>query len=746
MDQEQVIKTKKIRIFGMVQGVGFRPLVFRLAVKYGINGFVRNTGGIVEITAQAPERRISEFLLELKENGSEVYEIVNLEVQEIGSDEFREFQILDSGEDLEVSIIPPDLPVCRTCQKELETGSDRRYQNPFISCTACGPRYTILEALPYDRHTTSMSNFPMCKECTKEYTDIRSRRFHAQTISCNDCGPYLILNQLKDKAALEEAVTIIKNGGILAVKGIGGFHFVCSPFLEETVLNLRRLKGREEKPFAVMFADIDSAAEYCMISKEERDLLLSKARPIVLLYRKNKPMAEAVNRGEIYWGVFLPYTPLQILLTKNCGPLIMTSGNQSGRPIIKDEDKIQNIHSPYLSGVLYNKRKIVRSVDDSVAKIIDQKPQLIRRSRGYVPYPIYISGGKKDTEIFAAGGDLKAAFCFCRKGSAVVSQYFGDLEEVSVMEEYKSSCRDLARLFHMDPKLVVCDLHPNYHSALFANTLGLPVLKVQHHHAHIASVMAEQDLNGPVIGVAFDGTGYGCDGNIWGGEFLVCGGAEFNRAAHLMYTSILGGDRSMRDGKKTAGCFLIEAGLSQEIRDDRLELMKAALDYKVNTVLTSSMGRLFDAVSSILGICQENRYEGICAAMLEKEAVMAEKNHIKPERLFFQIAIKNKKIEIDPQPIIRDLIQFRKTVSAASLALGFHYAVSDMVLQVCSIIREEQGIYTVALSGGVFQNTLLTNRTLNLLRKNGFYVYINQAVPPNDGSISLGQTYIGLMS
>lgn len=746
MDKEQVI-TNRIRIFGMVQGVGFRPLVFRNALKYEIKGTVRNIGGIVEIIAQASMDKLEAFLTEFSGDGGKDYEIVNLETEEMKTEVlFMDFKILTSGTDQEISIIPPDLPICENCQKELFKDSNRRYGNPFISCTSCGPRYTILKSLPYDRHTTSMKDFSMCPSCRKEYTNAGSRRFHAQTISCNDCGPYVILNGLVKEEALLEAERILKSGGILAVKGIGGYHFVCSPFLEETVMNLRRLKGREEKPFAVMFEAMDSIEEYCFVSQEERKLLRSKARPIVLLYQKEKKMAQAVNKGGVYCGAFLPYTPLQILLTKSCGPLIMTSANLSGKPVMKAEDEIFQIHSPFLNGVLYHKRRILRSVDDSVAKVIDHKPQIIRRSRGYVPYPVFLSHKSMDGEIFAAGGDLKAAFCLYKKGSAVVSQYFGDLEEQSVLEEFKSSHEDLMRLFHMNPSLAVCDLHPNYHSASYAKNLGLPVLGVQHHHAHIASVMAEHDLSGPVIGIAFDGTGYGCDGNIWGGEFLICEAAGFKRAAKLSYTPMLGGDSSMRDGKKTATCFLLQAGLTDEVQDARLELISAALRHKVNTVLSSSMGRLFDAVSSILGICQENRYEGECAAMLEKEAVLAVRKRIEPVKLSFSIHEESGIIEIDTEQLLKSLTTLRKTAGRSALALGFHYATADAVLEVSNRLRIREGISTVALSGGVFQNTVLTERVLKLLREDGFQVFVNLAVPPNDGCISLGQTYIGLMS
>ena len=840
--------TEKIKVYGIVQGVGFRPLVYRIAKKHKICGTVRNVGGFVEIIAQGTESTLSDFIGELKDcNNSGGCEIIKLEteviqvnvkedIQEVVQDKtqeniqkkvqvniqediFTDFTIIGSEISEETSIIPPDLPVCSNCVEELYEGSDRRFQNPFISCMSCGPRYTIIEELPYDRQNTTMIDFMMCDSCRAEYIAPDSRRFHAQTISCNDCGPYLIFhdakeentsnyrieekhfvndkmeekylvnNRMKEKhhvndrqkekinidvkqnerggaerkidrdlynqEALEKAVSILQSGGILAVKGIGGYHFVCSPFTEETVNNLRILKGREEKPFAVMFPGIQEIEQYCVVSDEERALLQTNARPIVLLYQKNTSMAPSTNKGSIYCGAFLPYTPLQLLLTGQCGPLIMTSANSSDQPIIREDHVILALTSPYLDGVLYNTRRIIRSVDDSVAKIIDGKPQLIRRSRGYVPYPVFINQERSLTKlnspklpkhkmIFAAGGDLKGVYCLYKNGKAVLSQYFGDLEEVSVLEEYRKSIQDLKELLRIRPELAVCDLHPNYHSVHFAKTLGIPLLQVQHHHAHIASVIAEHDLKGKVIGVAFDGTGYGTDGNIWGGEFLVCEGANYIRAAHLSYTPVLGGDQSMKDARKTATCHLINSGLEEFVRDDRKEVIETALMHRVNTVLTSSMGRLFDAVSSLLNISQEDRYEGECAALLEREAVLAKRNHVKPEKLNFAISQKHEIMELDPKPLFEAICNLRDISNIGSLALGFHYAVAEAVGDICENLRNRCHCNTVALSGGVFQNTILTEQTLKVLRNKNFEVYGNMAVPPNDGGICLGQTYLAL--
>ncbi len=740
--------TKKITVWGAVQGVGFRPFVFLLAKKHNIVGSVKNHGGLVEIIVQGTQGNVDAFLKALKAADCANCELTRLEAEDTAFSGFDDFKIIESDANDQTAIVPPDLAVCPDCQRELYDSADRRFGNPFISCMSCGPRYSIIKSLPYDRENTSMDDFSMCGACKAEYTLPQNRRFYAQTISCNDCGPYLICEsggvRLEEKAALTKAADIIKGGGIVAVKGIGGYHFCCSPFKEETVLNLRELKGREQKPFAVMFGDIDSVRQFCTVSEADEKLLKSAARPIVLLAASGKAMAYQTAKASFYCGAFLPYTPLQMLLVRACGPLIMTSANISDSPIIKDDADMLSVNSPLLGGVLYHEREICRSVDDSVVKVTAGELQMIRRSRGYVPYPVFLNSGDQNIQIFAAGGDLKAAFCLYKDTNAVVSQYFGDLANSAVADEYQNSVSDLSRLLSIRPQLAVCDLHPRYHSAGFAKTLGIPLLYAQHHHAHIASVMAEHNIEGKVIGVAFDGTGYGTDGNIWGAEFLICEGAHFLRAAHMRYTPIIGGDISMKDAKKTAACFLTDAGLNRYIDDDRKDIIAAAIGAGVNTVLSSGMGRLFDAISSILGIKHQNSYEGECAAALEAQAALAITNNTVPQKLKFTIEDNADIITIDPRPVLEDICEARECASVGAIALGFHMAVSDMIADVCRRIRERQGINTVAISGGVFANTVLTERTLTLLRRDGFNVYRNVLLPPNDGAISLGQTYIGL--
>ncbi len=748
--------TLKINVYGIVQGVGFRPLVYHMAKKEGLKGTVRNVGGYVEIIAQGEKGAVGRFLTVLSESKDLGYEIIKLEKEELSFLELNDFLILKSGDFGEASVIPPDLPVCPTCQKELLNPSDRRYHNPFISCMSCGPRFTIMERLPYDRDQTTMVDFTMCSLCNEEYTSPESRRFHAQTISCNDCGPSLFYRdrlegeeELFEEEAFEKAVSVILEGKIVAVKGIGGYHLVCSPFREDTVNKLRNLKGREEKPFAVMFPSISEIKKYCRVTKEEISLLESRPRPIVLLQREGDYMAYSTNRGSMYCGAFLPYTPLQIMLTRRLGPLIMTSANRSSQPIIREEESMMSLLSKELQGVLYNKRRIHRSVDDSVAKIMDGKPQLIRRSRGYVPYPVFLST-KEDQEkkaeepcIFAAGGDLKAAFCFYEKGSAVVSQYFGDLEESQVMEEYENSFVDIKELFRFQPELAVCDLHPNYHSTRYARSLKLPFLEVQHHHAHIASVMAEHHLEEPVIGVAMDGTGYGTDGTIWGGEFLICQDSEFIRAGHISPFPILGGDKSMREAWKTAICCLAHWDLQEYITDDRSNLILPALQHGINVIKSSSAGRLFDAASSVLSIAQENSYEGECASLFEKSGLSAIQRQIRPIPVPFAISKVGNVWELDPKTAFAVLCEGRGKVDVRALSLGFHIGFANGIVSVCEKLRAQHGISTVCLSGGVFQNTVLTEHAVRFLREKGFQVYMNLSVPPNDGGISLGQVYLG---
>ena len=791
-------KTVKLKIWGIVQGVGFRPFAAKLADRLGMKGEVLNIGGLVDIALTDTPERIEAFVEALKREKPLPAEIVHIKIEETEFREFSGFTILDSAEgDDEAAMIPADLSICPECLAELQDPENPRYLHPFISCMACGPRYTIIDRIPYDRDNTTMIDFPMCEFCHGEYTNRVDRRYHAQTISCHDCGPMLEYRLSKNRGAgkassigiiglnaeekvmeravepVLQALALIHDGKIIALKGVGGYHFVCSPFDEEAVKNLRRLKIREEKPFAVMFRDMEQIREYCHVNAEEERLLLSRARPIVLLERK-RPQ-EGANRREIspevyktsrFIGAFLPSMGVQHMLVDWSGPLIMTSGNLSDMPIIKDDEEMfalqdrldrESDGENLLAAVFYNKRRIRVRLDDSVARIIDGQPQMIRRSKGYAPVPLYINNGlSKNDMVFAAGGQLKSSFSLSKGPFAYVSQYFGDLDTREAEAIYEENAERMAELFRIRPGLAVCDLHPLYFTTKFAEQYaqkhGIELLKVQHHHAHTASVMAEHDLQGPVIGVSFDGTGYGTDGAIWGGEFLICRDADFRRAGHLEYVSMLGGDSSMKEGWKSAFSYIyhyhslddrrLEIG---EPEDPRWPTVKAGLSHGINTIESSSMGRLFDAMAAFTGIHDYNRYEGECAIMLENAAAEALDKGSEPWEMVFDIMDSDSGILISAGPVFKRAEKaLADGIESGRIALGFHYAVADMILRVCRIIRRHESIDTVALSGGVFQNKILMERALALLRSDGFRPYYNISVGPNDGGVCLGQNYIGM--
>lgn len=797
-------KTVKIKLWGIVQGVGFRPFVAKLADRNGMKGEVLNIGGLVDIVLTDTPNRIEAFIKALKEEKPVPAEIVHVKIEELELREFSSFTILDSDEgDDEAAMIPGDLSICPDCLAEMQDPQNPRYMHPFISCMVCGPRYTIIDRVPYDRENTAMFAFTMCEFCHGEYTNREDRRYHAQTISCHDCGPMLeykiedlheaasvgMIGIQADEKIMERAVTpvalaaiLVLSGRIIALKGVGGYNLVCSPFIEEAVINLRRLKQREEKPFAVMFRDIDQIREYCLVSEEEEELLLSSAKPIILLERKQKEFQNEERRNqydrkeicsEVYKtsrfiGAFLPSMGVQYMLINICGPLIMTSANLSDMPIIKDDEEMFALQEglerepngdKLLSAVFYNDREIRVRLDDSVARVIDGQPQMIRRSKGYAPVPLYIANQlTKQDMILATGGQLKSAFSLSKGPFAYVSQYFGDLDSREAGKIYEDNIERMKELFRMKPKLVVSDLHPLYSTTVYAERYaqmqGIEHLKVQHHHAHVASVMAEHNLQEPVIGVSFDGTGYGTDGAIWGGEFMICSDTDFQRAGHLEYIKMLGGDSSMKEGWKSAFSYLYHYRKQSELsglpsvlpepEDARWATVKAGLEHGINTISSSSMGRLFDGMAAFAGIHDYNRYEGECAIMLENAAAEAVNDGLEHWEMAFDV-LWDKDLIISAKPVfLRTEEALRQGIHKGRIALGFHHAVADMIAEVCGLIRKAEGHNTVALTGGVFQNKILMERTLALLRSKNFRPFYNVSVSPNDGGICLGQNLIGM--
>lgn len=736
--------TRFITVLGVVQGVGYRPFVAHLAEQCGVSGTVKNSGGIVEIAAAGEPEAMERFLHGLQHSAPNGAQVIRLAIAEAPDVPYRGFQIIQSGQQHEETpIFPPDLPICEDCLRELYSPDDRRYGYPFISCVACGPRYSILNRLPYDRCNTAMDRFPMCRACETEYTT-QTRRRHAQTISCCDCGPQLLFQsggrKLEKQEALEEGIRLLRAGAVLALKGIGGYQFACDPHNKAAVEKLRLLKHRDKKPFAVMFPSLDAVRQACPVSREEEALLRSPARPIVLLRKGEERFCAAVSGESRFLGAFLPYTGLHQLLTDACGPLVMTSGNLTNEPILTRDEEALALSSEFLSGVLYHTREIVTPLDDSVTRIVCGEKQLIRRSRGYVPMPLFLKRAAS-APILAMGGDLKSGFCLMSGDRAYLSQYFGDLEEYAVSRIYRENLARMERIFSLAPQAVACDLHPGYHTTALAEQIGIPVVRIQHHHAHIASVMAEHDLH-RCIGVAFDGTGYGTDGKIWGGEFLLCRGAEFTRVGHLRYVPLCGGDQSAKDAELTALCYREAAGLPAQ-GGGSAEIVAAALRAGINTCESSSMGRLFDAVSAILGIRRKNTYEGECAIALENAAAAAQAAGETPATLHVGVSDTPEGLIIDQIGLIRDVCRtMGEGASAGAVALGFHLALADAVASVCRTLREKSGEDSVALSGGVFGNLILTEVCIRLLCADGFRVYWNQEVPCNDSGICLGQAWL----
>lgn len=773
--------TKKITVEGLVQGIGYRPFVAELAERCAVGGWVRNTNGILTVLASGQTEDVQRFLQELRSHGPDGARIGRLVCEEMSVQEFASFQIIESescGDVRGIPWIPTDLPTCDHCLHELRDPKNRRYRHPFISCTSCGPRYSIIETIPYDRENSSMKKFPMCGQCGFEYQKKGNRRRHAQTIACPDCGPELAFsaegfceNCVGDDA-VKGAVQLLQAGGIAAVKDIGGYHLACTPFSDTVVQQLRKLKGREKKPFAVMFPDMASIEEYCEVSGEEEALLRSVPRPIVLLKKKKigKRLAESVCGGSPDIGAMLPCNPLQTLLTDELGPLVMTSANVSGELLIFENAKMaewlkrrQEECEQVLLGFLHHDRPIVTPLDDSVVRVVCGRTQIIRRARGFVPEPIPIPVQKN---IFAAGGDLKACFCYTGEGKAYLSQHFGDLEDESCRCFYQKETERMKCLFHFEPEFTVCDMHPGYLSARELDN----AVKIQHHEAHVASVIAEHGLKGPVLGFAFDGTGYGRDRTIWGSEAFLWDGTAMERIAHLKPVRLIGGDEGAKNadtilygyvasfGKQTCDQFAEMSNYLPRFNFERGKLVEKAISCGVHTVASSSMGRLFDAVSAFLDICHYNEYEGEAAIELEQLAATAEEEYtltlaLIPDKA---VSVRSDREErgcvmgylADAEPLFIGMMEaLRKEIPKAAIARGFISAVSAFICDVCEKMSDciaigDVPLRQVALSGGTFQNRILLEKTVGFLEEKGYQVFINEKVPPSDGGICLGQAYL----
>jgi hydrogenase maturation protein HypF len=751
------IKSIKIQIKGIVQGVGFRPFVYSLALQNDLTGWVRNSSSGVEIEINGTSPNLENFLAVLRNSPPPLSRIDTFNVEETTNNEYKEFTIIESnsmeGEFLPIS---PDYSICDDCLRELFDPQDRRYRYPFINCTNCGPRFTIIKDIPYDRPKTTMASFEMCDQCFKEYKNPLDRRYHAQPIACTDCGPQVSLiidNQIiaNGEEAIQISRKMVREGNILAIKGLGGFHLACDAANFEAVDKLRSRKKRSDKPFALMAFSIKTISDYCLVSKSEQLQLESKERPIVLLQSKSmSDLSPLVAPSQNHLGFMLPYTPLHYLLlepTDDNPPVwVMTSGNISDEPIAyKDQDafsQLGNIADAYL---IHN-REIHMRIDDSVTRVIAGKNYPIRRSRGYAPNPVI--SPLNLPQILATGAELKNTFCLTRDNYAFISHHIGDMENYETLQSFEEAITHYQKLFRINPELIASDMHPDYLSTRFAiqyaQNKNIKNIQVQHHHAHLAACLADNqyDKDEPVIGLCYDGTGYGTDGAIWGGEILVGNYAQYQRKFHLRYVPLPGGDISIRIPARMALSHLwtyqIEwdyslPGVAALCMEDKT-VLDVQLSRQINTPQTSSMGRLFDAVASLIGVRHKVSYEG--QAAIEMEAL------VDPDETgYYPVILENGLI--NPKPLFEAIIvDLHANTPIQTISARFHNSIVQFSLEVCKLIRSENKINTVALSGGVWQNKVLLENTIKRLNNDRFDVMIHQAIPTNDGGISLGQAII----
>jgi hydrogenase maturation protein HypF len=754
MDSVDDNTARRIEVKGVVQGVGFRPFVFGIAERYRLKGEVANTSGGVTIYIEGPAKKISLFLKTLSGSHPPLAHITDICVYKEKQKGFKTFSIAKSRSPHKTStLISPDMSICDDCLRELFDPDNPRFEYPFINCTNCGPRYTIIENIPYDRAKTSMKHFRMCGYCQAEYDDPRNRRFHAQPNACPACGPQIMLcdnsgNIIETSQILEKVAEFILAGNIVAVKGLGGFHLAVDAQNEKAVAELRKRKHREEKPFALMAEDIKSIQKFAYIDIEDKKLLKLARRPIVIL-RKKEPntISEEVSPRNRFFGVMLAYTPLHYLLLRKVGvPLVMTSGNISEEPIAIDNDEaLKNLSSIADYFLIHNRPIFLRS-DDSIVRNMAGETRIFRRSRGYVPLPVFMN--KKIVQVLACGAELKNTICLTKDNNAFISQHIGDLENLATYDFFKMTIEHMKRIIDIEPEVIACDLHPNYFSTRYAlEQKDLPVIQVQHHHAHVVACMAENHKKGPVIGLSFDGTGYGADNTIWGGEILVADERSFHRAAHLDCVPMPGGIASVKEPWRMAVSYLYhvygekmwnhEIPFLRDINRKKSEIIIKMTQKKINSPETSSLGRLFDGIAALIGVRQQTVFEGQAAMELEMIANW-------PVRQGYDYGWTSRDDHVlSLEPIIIGIVSdMENGVSPAEISGKFHYTLIRMFSKICCFIRKETNINTAVLSGGSFQNNLLLSGLIENLNEFGFEVLSHRMVPTNDGSISLGQAVV----
>jgi len=790
----QVSSSKRLRIDvkGRVQGVGFRPVVYRYAKERGLSGWVSNTSEGVVIEVEGDSEEIDDFLKTLKAFPPRQAKITALSTYLLPVKNEGQFSILPSIAKAKIRTqVSPDIATCPECLKELLDPTNRRYLYPFINCTNCGPRFTIVKSIPYDRDKTTMGNFAMCPQCQEEYNDPLNRRFHAQPNACPQCGPQVTLvhnsgaTQSSGPEAVRETIRLLREGKIIAIKGLGGFHLACDATNDRAVGDLRGRKYRENKPFALMASNLETVRKYCEVSPEEEELLISWKRPIVLLKKKPfSPISEKVAPNNSYLGFMLPYTPLHYLLfQESLAVLVMTSGNISDEPIAYENKEAMSRLKGIADYFLLHDRDIYIRCDDSVTRIFPSaslgsepgetsdplrgEPLLtptthseivIRRSRGYVPSPLRVPCSFKN-EILACGAHLKNTFALAKGDEVIVSHHIGDIENLETLRAFEKGIEHFKRLFDIEPVIIARDLHPEYLSTRYAENLQiinpeLRILSIQHHHAHIASCLADNGVsNRKLIGVSFDGTGFGTDGNIWGGEFLIADYADFQRVAHLKYVPLPGGEQAIREPWRMAASYLYETfgpeflGLGLDfisrLDKDKWRVLERMIKQGVNSPLVSSVGRLFDAVSSLLGLRDRITYEGQAAVELEMAMEQFPSSKLEIQSYGYEIENRDQIYIIDPRSVIMGVVSdLQRGISASSISRKFHNTVVEIIVDLCKRINKREGLSEVALSGGVFQNMFLLSRAFNRLSREGFKVYLHHRVPTNDGGISLGQAVV----
>lgn len=740
---------KYITVKGIVQGVGFRPYVYRLAVQNNLKGWVKNTSGGLYIDVEGKEVNVENFLAEIKNNPPKLSKVAEIYVEDRELANYEKFEIKKSnGAEGRVTLISPDIGICEDCINDIKNIENRRYKYPFTNCTNCGPRYTIIKGLPYDRYATSMSEFVMCSECGNEYENPLDRRFHAQPTACHICGPKIELvdsrgNKVLREDIIKEVVRLLKKGVIIAIKGLSGFHLACDAKCEKAVEKLRDRKNRPTKPLAVMIKDIYTVKKYCNAINIEEKILGSERKPIVLLNKKNDLLLHNIAPNNNKLGVMLPYTPLhQLIFDEGVDVLVMTSANQSGMPIIyKNDDAVESLKN-VADYMLIHNRDIYIPVDDSVSMVVLGEERVLRNSRGYAPINI---NHHMSNEILACGSHMKNSIALSKADNIFVSQYIGDVENIETYDRVSKIIEHFKSIYYIKPEVIAVDMHPNYWSSEYIKEQNIRHIEVQHHHAHIVSCMVENKVEDKVIGIAYDGSGYGTDRKIWGGEFFICNYSTSERVGHLNYLGMPGGEIVIKEPWRMAVSYLykvygdeLDNILPESLRVKEISNLKSMLRHSMNIIDTSSVGRLFDAIAVILGFTGEVTYEGEAAIFLE---YICDQNET--SSYDYNIQLIDDEYIINTDNMVKELMgDINVNVKKEIIARKFHNTLIDFSVHMCELIYDKKHIKKVVLSGGVFQNQILLTGIYEKLISKGFEVYTHKLIPCNDSGISLGQLVI----